>query len=174
MNAKLLETLIREWHQVAVKHKNWIWRVFMFIDWDWNFQWTVGRKTIQDCLSYWLIETLYPPRDIEKRFTNEYKVVTPTPLLLKKWDKVEILENLREYAERIDWSKEIIEMIWQKGLGIYEVLNGRYIVYNEEKSNYFYFPHRAVAKYEPQEDVEDKTEEAMRVLKEAGYKIIKE
>lgn len=48
-----------------------------------------------------------------------------------------------------------------------------YKVHPPDKSDYWYFPQEALA-YPYEEETEDKMEEAMQLLKEKGYKIVKE
>lgn len=175
MNAKLLETLIKQWHQVAVKYNDWNWKIFLFINWDWQFQWCCKKASIEQSLKSCINVSCYSKQQIEQNFTNEYKVVTPAPLMLQPWDKVEILENVRQY-----WAREFrgdghISMIWQKWLEVGMEGNWWYDIYEDNyKEISYWFPHRAVAKCEEEPQQEDKMEEMVKLLKEKWYKVIKE
>lgn len=144
MNAKHLETLIKQWHQVAVKNKDWNWKVFLFIRLDWCFEGTCVQQTIQECLDWWLSMISYTPKDIEHEYTDEYKIVTPSPLTLKEWDLVDISENVREYAVKKWRCEEKIDMIGQKWLKIYSVDDWYYWIYIDEFDSRT-FPSRAVS-----------------------------
>ena len=178
MKAKLLEDLIRQGHQVAVRDNDWKWNVFLFINWNWEFEWTIERITIDKCMEHWLNSRSYTPKEIENYFTDEYKVVTPTPKLLEVWDTVEILENVREnvreYAIKEERYKDCSNTIWQKWLEIRSVYSYWYLIWTKDKSDFLIFPTRAVAKCESDTKEDDVTMKAIQLLKEKGYKIVKE
>jgi hypothetical protein len=114
MNPTLLKDLILAGHRVACKTNEWDWRVFLFIDWEWYFQWTLETKSIEECLSYWLNHSSYTEDEYKKQFTWEYKIVTPLPQLPQVWDTVEVLEICTETYLFDTWDDRRVNMIWKK------------------------------------------------------------
>ena len=135
MNPTLLKDLILAGHRVACKTHEWNWKVFLFINWNWEFEWTVSRNLIEKCFFAWLSETSYTEWEIASILTWEYKIVTPLPQLPQVWDTVEVLEICREIA----MSGVMKDMIWKKY--IVKESNNRHVLLNE-----FYFSPRMVAK----------------------------
>jgi len=163
MNAKRLKQMIEMWHRVAVKNNNWWWKVFMHINWNWSFEWTAQEVSIEECLETWLTSYTNSVKKIEDDFTDEYKIVTPAPTLLKKWDQCEILENVREYGEEKERAKNCIDMIWKWWLILDETTNLGYGIWD------YYFPHRAVAPVYPTKYI---GEEATAYLHWKKYRVI--
>ena len=163
MNAKHLETLIKQGHHVAVKRNDGLWRVLMFITSRGLFMGTIVENTIEKCLEFGLWYDRYDNEDIEGYFTNEYKIVTPAPLMLEPGTKVEILENIRKYAENEGWEKQCIDMIGEKGFKAISTSAGDYVLAGNH-----YFPNWAVAALPPEEEVKKMTQK--EVEKELGYK----
>lgn len=141
MNPTLLKDLILAGHRVACKTKEWEWRVFLLVRWDWQFQWTDSSINIEWCISIWLSSIRFSDAEIKEYFTWEYKIVTPLPQLPQVWDTVEVLDICREipwFDKRPDVRKD---MVWKK----YPVWN---IDYWQVFLDICYFPSRAVAKCE--------------------------
>ena len=157
MNAKHLKTLIKQGHHVAVKKNDGDWKVFMFITSRGVLMGTRVENTIEKCLEVGLSTIKYYNEEIEDYCTNEYKIVTPAPLILEPGTKVEILESCREYSV---WGTK--NMIGEKGFKVISPSGGSYLF----EGNH-YFPHWAVAAMPP-EEVKKMTQE--EVEKELGYK----
>lgn len=99
----------------------------------------------------------------------------PIPKILEKGTKVYVKENAKEICEQMDWafSNEVEEMLG----GVFEVKNfddGIYVIFTEGKTNHNCLPKEALIPIFEENTKEDKTEEAIALLKEKGYKIIKE
>lgn len=176
MNAGLLKDLLQQGHRVAVKTKGGEWRVFLSVrhpDGHTYFQGTCSCKSIEESLREGLENADWEESDIETFFTNEYKVVTPAPKILKKGDTVEILENVREMAEREGWREEVMTMIGQRGLKVKESFAVEYRIWNKDMSNWCLFPRWAVAKCDPEEEVVEMTMADVEKLVGKKVKIIK-
>ena len=163
MNAKHLETLIKQGHHVAVKKNDGDWKVFMFITSRGVLMGTRVENTIEKCLEVGLSTIKYDNEEIKDLFTNEYKIVTPAPLILEPGTKVEILESCREYSENYGCGTVRTNMIGEKGFKVKSTSTGNYVL----EGNH-YFPQWAVAAMPPEEEVKKMTQE--EVEKELGYK----
>lgn len=150
MNTELLTILINQGHKVAVKSYISTWKVFLFINWDWEFQWTEFVSKIEDYINYWISNVTFSKEEIEKDFTDEYKVVTTQPLILKVWDEVEILENVGEYARLLWRNSYSIECIWKKWKIVWIGIWDYEIQFDDLEIDSF--PDRAVAKVLPNEE----------------------
>jgi len=156
MNPKLLKDLILAGHRVACKTKEQQWKVFLFINWDWKYQWTNATYGIEKSLSSWLDNTMYDDWWLWEYFTWEYKIVTPLPQLPQVWDTVEVLEICREFPWFDEWTDLRANMVWKKfkvsetyGFNI-KILDG---------SHEWRFSSRMVAKCEPEKEQPLKSEE---------------
>ena len=167
-NSEKLKAWIEQGHWVAGQNKDGDWKVFLSVDKDGEFQGTLSRETVYDCLRSSLSTNSYMPEEIDSDWSN-FQFETPVPKLIEVGKKVMILENVREIVEKRGGGKKKIEMIGKSGLIIKEVFPFYYSVYSEDQEDHFSFPHWAVAEYF--EDEEEITlEEAEKIL---GKKIKK-
>ena len=159
MNPTLLKDLILAGHRVACKTHEWNRKVFLFINWKWNFEWTQIQHSIESSLSFWLDPESYTEKEVKEVFTWEYKIVTQLPQLPQVWDTVEVLEICREIPWFDDWAEFIKDMIWKK-LEVKAITTYWDIkVYTEDKNDYATFQTRQVAKCEPEEEPTPVSEE---------------
>lgn len=89
----------------------------------------------------------------------------------KEGDKVVIAKNARELCEKhsLAWDVQMEEIIGK----VCEIKGYYGLYYNVlDKTSIWSLPHSALSY--PIEETDDKTEEAINLLKKAGYKIIKE
>ena len=148
-----IRDLIEHGHWVACEHKNGNWKVFLFVNGKGQLEGTGAGETIEKSIEYGLHSMACDQASFEGDFTNNYKVVTPAPKLLKAGDKVEILENVRELPGLDDWFDEKKEMIGQKGFEIRSFDIVDYEIFTKDKRNSYSFPHWAVAPcYEDEEE----------------------
>lgn len=144
MNPTLLKDLILAGHRVACKTIHWYWKVFLFINWEWKFQWTSLKISIEKSIESWLNWEWYTDYIVNLELTWEYKIVTPLPQLPQPWDTVEVLEICRELPEFEEWDVGRKCMVWNKYI-VEEISNTKNILIDAR-----YFPSRAVAKCEPE------------------------
>lgn len=144
MNPTLLKDLILAGHRVACKDTDWKRKVFLFINWIGEFEWTQIQHSIESSLSFWLDSESYTEKEVKDLFTWEYKIVTPLPQLPQVWDTVEVLEICRELPEFEEWGVGRKCMVWNKYI-VEEISNTKNILIDAR-----YFPSRAVAKCEPE------------------------
>jgi len=160
---------LKHGHWVAVRDKFNDWMVFTYLRPDGDLEGTVSETTIEESKETGLGYASYSKLDIENDFTDEHKILTHAPVLLEPGTKVEILENVRELAEKEKWGDVKIDMIGKKGFEIKNVYGGDYCVYNEYKSEFYAFPHWAVAPiYEPENKIELSDEELIAELDKRG------
>lgn len=114
MNQTLLKDLILAGHMVACKDRDWYRKVFLHIDKEWFFMWTICDKDINTSISDKLSSTIHTEDHIKEDFTWEYKIVTPLPQLPQVWDTVEVLEICRELNWFEEWDDERKDMVWKK------------------------------------------------------------
>lgn len=167
MNPNHLKELIEMWHRVAVKKHNGYWKVFLFINWNDLFEWTVERKDISLCLCAWLWGFYCNEDEIKTKFTNEYKIVTPAPKLLQPWDKCVILENVREVAEK-DWRGTCaMQSIWNTVFVVDSTWPWFYNLLEYQNWDVIWdmgaIPHRAVAPYYGEDTISPKEWEEITV-----------
>ncbi len=159
-----IKTCIEAGHWVAVQHNDGDWRVFTFINGDGDLQGTFSEDTIKMSLNSGLATNSYTEDGIEHYFTTNYKIVTPTPKLLKAGDKCEILDSelIREIAQEEEWDDKKVEMIGKKAFEIQSVnYEEYYTIWTKNKSDWFTFPHWAVAPYFEEETKIDLTDEEL-------------
>ena len=148
-----IRNLIEHGHWVACEDKDGYWKVFLFVNGKGRLEGTEIGGNITDSMDYGLRGINYSEQRFEEKFTDNYKVVTPAPKLLKAGDKVEILENVRELPGLDDWFDEKKEMIGQKGFEIRSFDIVDYEIFTKDKRNSYSFPHWAVAPcYEDEEE----------------------
>jgi len=152
MNPTLLKDLILAGHRVACKTKEQQWKVFLFINWDWKYQWTNATYGIEKSLSSWLDNTMYDDWWLWEYFTWEYKIVTPLPQLPQVWDTVEVLEICRELPDFDEWDDDRKELVWWKHIIDWYSMWWVHIIWRR-------FPSRAVAKCEPEKEQSIQSEE---------------
>ena len=150
-----VKNLIQHGHWVACETVNRNWKVFMLVNDEEELEGTGIKNTIEKSIKYGLYDCPHNQEDFENEFTDNYKVVTPAPKLLKPGDKVEILENVREHPDFERWLDPAKEMVGQKGLEIRRIDVGDYCVYTKDKSDHYSFPYWAVVPY--YEDEEEET-----------------
>ena len=164
MNTTLLKDLILAGHRVACKNTYWERKVFLFIDWNWKFEWTAFSGSIEQCLSDGLVGFWCTEQEIKSDFTWEYKIVTPLPQLPQVWDTVEVLEICRQlpwFDSREDGQKNMVG----KKFIVKEISRFWDIILND----LYWFVLRQVAKCEP--DVEPVPED-LEVITLNGKKYI--
>lgn len=176
--AKHIIDLVSYGHRVAVKDNSGLWKVFINIQLEGRLSGTSTNDSIEKCLANGLGSANYSEKDLIDIFTDEYQIVqivTKAPKQYKVGQRVDILEIAKELPEFEYWDNEKKEMVGQKGLEISGVVydNGTYGVYKKDKSDYWSFPHWCLAPHY-EEESDDKTEEAIKMLREKGFKIIKE
>ena len=126
MEAEKLKQLLEMGHHVEVKDKEWEKFKFISLHDRWWFIHEYGRFT---------------SITIDQTFTNEYKIVTKAPKRLKEWDKVRILENVREIIDNEERKRtEIENMIWN----VYKIESIAYLC-THYIIEWIAFPTRAVA-----------------------------
>jgi hypothetical protein len=97
-----------------------------------------------------------------------FKIVTPAPKLLPVGTKVVVLENLRDFSLNNDcFTTNHIDMIGQSGCEIKDNDQTDYIVWNNDKSDWWRFPHWAVAPIEETEP--HKYQEVIDLIEESNY-----
>lgn len=174
MNSTLLKDLILAGHRVACKTYEWKRKVFLFINWNWCFEWTTSLNTIEDSLSSWLHSSSYTEEIIWEEFTWEYKIVTPLPQLPQVWDTVEVLEICRELPEFDEWYGGKKDMVWNK----YKVksidIAWRISCWTEYEEDCHNFQTRQVAKCEPQKSQSIESEEKFWEIIELNWKKYRE
>ena len=153
MNPTLLKDLILAGHRVACKDIEWYRKVFLHIDQEWFFMWTVCDKDINKSMSEKLSNTIHTEDHIKENFTWEYKIVTPLPQLPQVWDTVEVLEICRELPWFDERSADRKNMVWKK----YRVerLENHWVI----SIGWYFLSPRMVAKCEPEKAQSIQSEE---------------
>lgn len=152
---------------VAMKNKNGLWKVFMYELPGGYFHGTYYGDSIEESIETGLGYREFSKPEITEYYT-EYKIIKRPPVLMNEGDKCQIIDSpeLREIAEEGGWSEGSISMIGGKVLTIATPNNGNYVIYNKDKSDFYYFPHWAVARdFSEEETVEELTmEEVCKLL----------
>ena len=152
MNPTLLKDLILAGHRVACKTHEWNRKVFLFINWKWNFEWTQIQHSIESSLSFWLDPESYTEKEVKEVFTWEYKIVTQLPQLPQVWDTVEVLEICREFPRFDGFFDNMKDMVWKKmkvkGISPYWDIQ----IYTTDEKDFYTFSSRQVAKCEPEKE----------------------
>ena len=175
MNPTLLKDLILAGHRVACKTNEWNRKVFLFVNWDWKFEWTWRRDSIEECLYDWLTSNSLSEKTIKEDFTWEYKIVTPLPQLPQVWDTVEVLEICRELPEFDDeWNQLMKNMIWKKLKVKYITIYWDLQIYTPDEKDYSTFSPRMVAKCEPDKEPTPVSEEKFWEVIELNWKKYRE
>jgi hypothetical protein len=113
------------------------------------------------------LDCAYTYNEIDEDFKNP-EIVTKPPVLLEKGDKVQILDFCRKGG-----ITQRDEMIGQSGLEIKEILDEDYKVLNKDKSDWWTFPHSAVAPSFESEPTEMTIKQIEEKLNITGLKIVK-
>lgn len=165
-----IKNLIELGHRVAVKGKDGLWKVFLFVNGYGNLEGTIHMETIEQSLARGLSDSNYNKEQFENYFTTEYKIITEPPKMLPVGTKVEILENVRDIAKKKSWIETSMNMIGESGFEIKNTYNGdRYEIWNYDKTDYSIFPHWAVAPvYEEESKVSLSDDEMIAELEKRG------
>ena len=100
--------LTAEQLSLHLAHGDWVgmkrgdyWKVFMHETFEGEFQGTVNRINLEDCLEDGLDYEIIPRLDIEEYYYTEYKIIKPAPKLMKAGDKCQIIDTpeLRKLVE---------------------------------------------------------------------------
>lgn len=175
MKKQLVEhiiNLVKHRHHVAVMDKEGDYTILKGVNPDGTLYGTYLGDTIEEC-KRGRVGSNYSFEEIQENFTDEYEIVTEPPIPYKKGDLVDILPIAKELPDFEWWGEKGKEMVGKKGLEIKHICdNGSYGVYTKDKSYCCYLPYWCLAPHLQEED--DKMEEAMQLLKNNGYKVIKE
>ena len=171
MTGELLGPVLDQGHWVAMEHNNGRWKVFMYQRPDGEFEGTVCREKIEQCLICGVVGTIYTKEDIENDFTGKYAIVTPAPKMLEVGDMVQILDIAKECERYKYWHYEAKEMVVGLFVGLFEIsdiTNGNYSIWNKDKTCSWDFPQWAVAKAPETKHSQQDIENAKKLLQEAG------
>lgn len=171
-----IKTCIQAGHWVAVQHNDGDWKVFIFVRDNKFLQGTYYQKTVEECISFGLSDSYFSKEYIEEKFKTNYKIVTPTPNLLKTGDKCEVLDSelIRKYAKENRWGEEKVGLIGGKGFEVKElnIPYSHYEIWTKDKSDWFYYPTWAVAPYfEEETKIDLSDEELIRELEKRNLVI---
>jgi len=140
---------------VAMKRGDY-WKVFMHETFQGEFQGTVIRINIEDCLEDGLDYEIIPRLDIEEYYYTEYKIIKPAPKLMKAGDKCQIIDTPELRKLTNGWTEESAKaIIGVKGLEIAGLVNYNfhYKVRIKDKTDFYLFPYWAVARDFSEEEV---------------------
>lgn len=157
MNPTLLKDLILAGHRVACKTKEWQWKVFLFINWKWELEWTSIQKSIDISIASWLSSVWRTEKEIIDNLIWEYKIVTPLPQLPQVWDTVEVLEICRELPLFNEWRNDMKDMVWKKYMVEESDYNWMIMIWDDWI--HCMFNSRQVAKCEPEKEQSIQPEE---------------
>lgn len=136
---------LKHGHWVAVKNKNQFWKVFTP---DGRLEGTIPTNgTIDISLGQGLSTSGFSKEEIENDFTEEYKIVTPAPVLLEPGTKVELIDS---YKKKCKTTYEILATYGP--LTVTGISAGTYFIRHVNGTNIYEVPHWAVAPvYEPED-----------------------
>lgn len=165
-----IKNLIELGHRVAVKGKDGLWKVFLFVNGGGNLEGTAPMETIEESLARGINSFCCNKEELEKYYTTEYKIITEPHKMLPIGTKVEILENVRDIAKKKSWIETSMNMIGESGFEIKNTYNGdRYEIWNYDKTDYSIFPHWAVAPvYEEESKISLSDDELIAELEKRG------
>lgn len=139
-----VKAVIEAWHYAVLQHKDNDYCIAYAIDSDWSILRSDWSNDIEIALDH--LDGFYDNEDE----INEFKFikVIPRPIkYYKPWDKVMIMDNVKDIPWYDHWDNEYKEMIWWP----YEIksvdTDGTYPVYTKDKSDFYWFPHHVLAPY---------------------------
>lgn len=164
-NYDKIKAIIDSWHiaQVYNKKDN-KYQLYSSIDSDWDMRCSWWEKSIGNCYdSLWTI--FYTKNHINSLENITISVYQRPVRYPKVWDKVQILESVKQSLRWDEWANEAKEMIWWP-FEVKSVYIGGCDIYTKDKSGYYLFDYRHLA---PR--IEDKEQTDILIKDGKKYKV---